>query len=50
MTTENKFSIFIDTKLDKNQNPSNFKIRLNDWFLRNKFRILIKELLIGLSQ
>ena len=38
MATENKFCIFIDTKLDKNQDPSNFKIRLNDGFLRNKIK------------
>jgi len=38
MTTTNKYTIFIDTKLDKLQDPSNFKIRLNDWFLRNKIK------------
>jgi len=38
MSQENKFCIFIDTKLDQNQDPSNFKIRLNDGFLRNKIK------------
>jgi len=38
MTTTNKYTIFIDTKLDKLQDPSNFKIILIDWFLRNKIK------------
>ena len=39
MSQENtKFCIFIDTKLDQNQNPSNFKIKLSDGFLRNKIK------------
>ena len=29
-------TIFIDTKIDKNQNPSKFKIKMGNWFLRNK--------------
>ena len=28
-------TIFIDTKLDVSQNPSNFNVRLNNWFVRN---------------
>ena len=31
-------TIFIDTKIDKSQNPSNFKVRLNNCFLRNNIK------------
>jgi len=31
-------SIFIDTKIDKSQNPSNFKVKLNNCFLRNNIK------------
>ena len=31
-------TIFIDTKIDKSQNPSKFKVRLNNWFLRNNIK------------
>ena len=29
-------TIFIDTKIDKTQKPSNFKVKLNNGYLRNK--------------
>ena len=29
-------SVYIDTKIDKNQNPNKFKVKLNNGFLRNK--------------
>jgi hypothetical protein len=31
-------TLFIDTKIDKNQNPSKFKVKLNNWFLRNTIK------------
>jgi len=31
-------TIFIDTKIDKSQNPSKFKVKLNNWFLRNNIK------------
>lgn len=31
-------TIFIDTKLDKNQNPSKFNVKLHNWFLRNNIK------------
>ena len=39
MKTTKKYSIFIDTKLDTTQNPSNFNVRLNNWFVRNKIKM-----------
>lgn len=30
------YSVFIDTKIDKSQHPSNFKVKLNNSFLRDK--------------
>ena len=35
MKLTKKHTIFIDTKLDTTQNPSNFNVRLNNWFVRN---------------
>ena len=29
-------SVYIDTKIDKNQNPNKFKVKLNNGFLRNR--------------
>ena len=31
-------TLFIDTKIDKNQNPSKFQVKLNNWFLRNTIK------------
>ena len=31
-------TIFIDTKIDKSQSASKFKVRLNNWFLRNNIK------------
>ena len=31
-------TVYIDTKIDKTQNASNFKVRLNNWFLRNNIK------------
>ena len=39
MREENKFSVYIDTSSDKEQtNPSKFKVKLNNWFLRNNIK------------
>jgi hypothetical protein len=38
MREENKYNVFIDTSSDKSQNPSQFKIKLNNWFLRNNIK------------
>jgi len=38
MTETKIHTIFIDTKIDKSQNPSNFKVKLNNWFLRNNIK------------
>lgn len=35
MKLKKTHTIFIDTKLDNNQNPSNFNVRLNNWFVRD---------------
>ena len=35
MKMKKKHTIYIDTKLDNNQNPSNFNIRLNNSFVRD---------------
>jgi hypothetical protein len=35
MKIKKTHTIFIDTKLDVSQNPSNFNVRLNNWFVRN---------------
>jgi len=35
MKVKKTHQIFIDTKLDVSQNPSNFNVRLNNWFVRN---------------
>lgn len=36
MKEKNTHTIFIDSKLDKQQNPSNFKVKINNGYLRNK--------------
>lgn len=36
MKDKKLYTIFIDTKIDKTQNPSNFKVKLNNGYLRNK--------------
>ena len=38
MKLKKTHSIFIDTKIDKIQNASNFKVKLNNWFLRNNIK------------
>jgi hypothetical protein len=38
MREENKYTVFIDTSSDKTQNPSKFKIKLNNWFMRNNIK------------
>jgi len=38
MTEKKIHTIFIDTKIDKSQNPSKFKVRLNNWLLRNNIK------------
>lgn len=38
MKEKKTHTIFIDTKMDKNQDPSKFKVRINDWFLRNNIK------------
>ena len=38
MTETKIHTIFIDTKIDKSQNPSKFKVKLNNWFLRNNIK------------
>jgi hypothetical protein len=38
MKLTKKHTIFIDTKLDTTQNPSNFNVRLNNWFVRNNIK------------
>lgn len=38
MKEKKTHTIFIDTKIDKNQNASNFKVKLNNWFLRNNIK------------
>ena len=38
MKEKKTHTIFIDTKIDKSQNPSNFKVRLNNCFLRNNIK------------
>jgi len=38
MKEKKMHSIFIDTKIDKCQNPSNFKVKLNNSFLRNNIK------------
>ena len=38
MQEKKTHTIFIDTKIDKNQDPSKFKVRINDWFLRNNIK------------
>ena len=38
MTETKIHTIFIDTKIDKSQNPCNFKVKLNNWFLRNNIK------------
>lgn len=38
MKEKKTHTIFIDTKIDKNQDPSKFKVRINDWFLRNNIK------------
>ena len=35
MKIKKTHTIFIDTKLDVSQNPSNFNVRLNNWFVRD---------------
>ena len=41
-------TLFIDTKIDKNQNPSKFKVKLNNWFLRNTIKNMKLLKMIGL--
>jgi hypothetical protein len=38
MREENKYTVYIDTFSDSNQNPSKFKVKLNNWFLRNNIK------------
>ena len=38
MKLTKKYTIFIDTKLDTTQNPSNFNVKLNNWFVRNNIK------------
>ena len=38
MKEENKYLVYIDTFSDKAQNPSKFKIKLNNWFMRNNIK------------
>lgn len=38
MKQKKTHSIYIDTKIDKTQNASNFKVKLNNWFLRNNIK------------
>ena len=38
MKEENKYLVYIDTFSDKTQNPSKFKIKLNNWFMRNNIK------------
>jgi len=38
MKEKKTHTIFIDTKIDKSQNPSNFKVKLNNSFLRNNIK------------
>jgi len=38
MKEKKTHTIFIDTKIDKSQSPSNFKIKLNNSFLRNNIK------------
>ena len=38
MREENKYTVYIDTFSDPNQNPSKFKVKLNNWFLRNNIK------------
>jgi hypothetical protein len=38
MTETKIHTIFIDTKIDKSQNPSKFKVKLNNCFLRNNIK------------
>jgi hypothetical protein len=38
MKEENKYLVYIDTFSDKAQNPSKFKIKLSNWFMRNNIK------------
>ena len=38
MKITKKHTIYIDTKLDKLQKPSNFNVKLNNWFIRNNIK------------
>ena len=38
MKEENKYLVYIDTFSDTTQNPSKFKIKLNNWFMRNNIK------------
>lgn len=38
MKQKKTHSVYIDTKIDKTQIASNFKVKLNNWFLRNNIK------------
>lgn len=39
MIQKKVYTVFIDTKIDQQQNPGKFKIRLNNWFMRNNIKM-----------
>ena len=38
MELTKKHTIFIDTKMDDKQKPSNFRVKVNNWFIRNNIK------------
>ena len=38
MIQKKTYTVFIDTKIDKLQNSSKFKIKLNNWFMRSNIK------------
>ena len=38
MIEKKVYTIYIDTKIDKNQNPNKFKVKLSNWFMRNNIK------------
>ena len=39
MIQKKTYTVFIDTKIDKLQNSSKFKIKLNNWFMRSNIKM-----------
>ena len=38
MIEKKVYTIFIDTKIDKNQKPGKFKVKLSNWFMRTNIK------------